>query len=74
MIAKLTAIWDRFKLRFARLIATIVDAVIDPSEEIASDMPVVVICPCGQKNRVRSADFNRRPICGKCKRMLRLPS
>lgn len=43
------------------------------AERIPPDS-VVVICPCGQKNRVRPVDFNRGPICGKCRRMLRLPS
>ncbi len=44
---------------------------------IAEPIPpdaVVVICSCGQKNRVRPVDFNRGPICGRCRRMLRLPS
>lgn len=43
---------------------------------ITEEVPesIVIICGCQQRNRVRHADFNRRPVCGKCKQALRLPS
>lgn len=34
----------------------------------------IISCACGAKNRVAHKDFGRGPICGKCKKSLRLPS
>jgi hypothetical protein len=71
----LAQLWEWYLVAFERGLRVLTDALgLDLEADERPPDSVVVICSCAQKNHVRREDFNRAPICRKCRRMLRLPS